>query len=452
MAINTSRVRDRRERARQRRQTGAELYKFAEGETKIYLHPTSRPNDTHPETKGINWVEACFHRNLGGKNNLQLCLDVHNNPILTHPDVIELALKKKSNPIDLSKRYKCPTCTRLENNEITGKLAAKNSPQIQWLFGFTPMAYRKPRTNDWVKQAFDPVIYLAGVSVFDDMTGEIVNLGDDADPTDSKSATLFIVDRVGTSFSNTEYKVRADIETIRQPLKLDKGQRKLIEEAIQPGGPADLLRVITNFIKTPAQMEALMAGVEVAAESEESAPPPDQKECFGSDWEDCDECHECADEKQCKEDSGGSASDDSAYEVQDDGASEQENDGNGVEEEPEADGDLEDDPAASDADAASEDESEGDDDGEDEKPKCWATYEADDDGCKECELQEECEKETNPPQKKKPSRAGKKGKAAAAKKSESENASTEEDPDLAEIQNQAEQVASRSRTRRRKQG
>jgi hypothetical protein len=430
MPIDTRRVREQREKAKARIKTGGDLYKIQEGETKIFLHGTSRPKDTHPEVSGINWVEVCIHRNLGGKNNLQLCLDLANNPILTHPDVIEFALKKK-NPVDLRHKMKCPTCARLAAGDIDGKLAAKNAPQVQWLFGFTPMFHRRPRSDEWTRLAFDPVIYVAGVTIFDDLTAEIVNLG--TDPCDPNAATLFIIDRQGTGFQSTEYKARTDIETIRTPLKLDKGQRRIIEEATKPGGSCDLLRTLANFVKSPAQMEALMAGVEVAADDENAPPPMNQKECFGTEWEDVAECRDCPNTKECRDACSGGP------EVRGEEPSEDEQNGD----EPSEDEQNGDEP--------SEDEPEGDGDaaepggGDDELPSCWGTYEANDAGCAECDLAKKCDAERNKGKEpaKAPARRGKAGAPSAAKDAPAS------DPALDEIARQAEEVASRSRTRRR---
>jgi hypothetical protein len=410
--------------------TGGDLYKIQEGETKIYLHGTSRPKDTHPEVSGINWVEICVHRNLGGKNNIQLCLDLSNNPILSHPDVIEFALKKK-NPVDLRHKMACPTCARLAAGEIQGKLAAKNSPQVQWLFGFTPMFHRRPRSDEWTRLAFDPVLYVAGVTIFDDLTSELVNLG--TDPCDPNAATLFIIDRQGTGFQSTEYKARTDIETIRSPLKLDKGQRRIIEEATKPGGSCDLLRALSNFVKSPAQMEALMAGVEVAADEENAPPPSNQKECFGTEWEDVDECRECPDSKECKNASGGSP------EVRGGEPSGDEQPGDEDAVEPDGNGD------AAEPDG---DEDAVEPDGEDELPSCWGTYEAQDAGCAECDLARKCQAERD--KAKAPARVpARKGKAGPAPTTTAKDAPPASDPALDEIARQAEEVASRSRTRRR---
>lgn len=420
MAIDTKRIRDRRERARSRRKsTTGDLLKFAEGETKCLLHPSSRPDDTHPETAGLNFVEVVLHRNLGGKRNMQLCLDVKNNPILTHPDLVSFLASRKKNPIKLSKQVKCPTCRRIEGGELVGKAADVSKPSIQWFFGFTPMYFRKP-DHEFTKMKFTPSPYISGVTIFDQATAEIERLAP-ADPTDLDAATLFIVERVGSDFMDTEYSVKADIESIRKPVKLDKAQRKLLNEAIEPGGHCDLIRVVSNFVKTPGQMEALMAGVAVTDEQEEAENEAERKECFGESWSDDDECNACSDSGECKSAmSDGEVEDheeeapkeeEAKHEKEDPTPPRRRKTRKNKEQDPEPEPEPE-----PEIDTASID--------------CWGEWEGDDPGCQECDVQSACKAAKQEP---------------SDEPAEEQPADTESDPDLDAMEKEALEVASRKR-------
>lgn len=398
MAIDTKRVRERRNRAKSQR-GGSDLWKVPEGTTKVFLHGSTRPDDKHPELEGgINWIEVQLH------DRLQMCLNPKNNPILTHPELIKL-LKEKKTPVVLSKKTVCPTCAKLERGELKGDQASKNTLRIQSLWSFTPMWFMRLGGSEFQRVPFEPVIYLAGNTIFDDITEQLAQLSP-GDPCDPNAATLMNIERVGTTFSTTDYKVRADIETIRKPLKLDKAQRGIVAEATKPGGRCDLLKIVANWVKTPAEMEASLAGVPVA-EDDGGAPAGTQKECFGEKYEDDAECNACADVEECKQlCSGGSAASEEEPEGDSDGESE--NDANeepGGEEEPEGDGEQE---------------------NADDLPSCWGQWEDDDAGCKECDLGEKCRKETPEPEEEKP-------EAPAG------------DPSVDEIDKEAERVASQSR-------
>lgn len=443
MVIDTKKIRERRNRAQSQRRTGADLWKVPEGTTKVFVLPSSRPKDKHPElVGGINWLELRLHERL------QLCLDLEKNPILTHPEVVKMLAEKKT-PVVLSKKTKCPTCGKLERGELKGKQAADNVLRIQSLWGFVPMWFLRPGSSDWQKLPFEPVVYLSGNTIYDDLTEQIAQCAASGnDPCDSKTATLMCIERTGTTFSTTDYQVRADLETVRKTLKLDKRQRQIVEDVTKVGGPCDLLRRIVDWVKTPAEMEASLAGVPVAEADDGALPAGARKECFGESYADDAECAACDDVNECRQlCSGGevvTSEDSKPSEKFEDEEEDEEEDEGEDEEEDEGEDEGEDEEEDEEEDEGG-DESEDEDDSQEsvevsaladeDKPECWGEYEKDDEGCEACDLNKFCCVETE----------GAKSQASRKVKTEKSLEEPSSGPSLDEIDKEAERVASRSR-------
>lgn len=490
--MDYTKVDEKRRRAKQRMGTGADLYKFREGVTKVLLLPSSRPDDKHPETEGIIWVEVCLHRDLGGgKSNMSLCLDIQNNPILSHPVLLEYARERKKDSFSYSPRQGCNVCGRLERGEIETALAKKNAPRLQWLFGFVPMWYCSPNDSDFASLRFEPVIYIAGNTIFKGFTDEISNLKP-YDPTVFDAAVLMNVERVGTSFQGTDYDVRSDAQTVREPLRLDKSQRRVITEAVKPGGSCDLLKFAAKLLKSPQRLESLMAGIE--SEKDQAQDEPEQKACFGQDFQDDDECRNCSEYEPCAAMSGarpparGTQRTGRTHVVTTDGVKTSERqptpaalayapapkDDEAMEQnhrEAGADAPVDEvdqqkaaqgyDPVTGEVfDGEPED---GEDDGFDPASQaCWATYDEKDEGCAECDLAPQCKVERDrlaapakAPSQNKAKSQGKKSEQKPPDKKPPEEATAapsepDEDEELAALAKLAEEKAHRSRKARPK--
>lgn len=446
MPIDTKRMNKRREDVKKASgKTGGDLYTFEPGETKVYLHPQSYPEDDHELTRGYNFIEIVQHYGVGGKKGGVVCLDPETNPIINHP-LVRKFLAARKNPVKLPKDCTCPVCTAGQNGELTEEEQARQRAQPKWLFGLTPMAYRKSKDDEWARQKFEPRVHIAGVTIFNGLTGEMIDAAPD-DITDPKNATLVVVIRTGKEFGSTEYDVKSDRETARKPMSLDKGQRRVIAEAVKPEGPCDLFKVVANLIKSPAEVKAQMVGVKVA-EDEPEGDDEDRKSCFGLDFEEGDdECSGCPEVKECRAACEGGSSDDG----------EPEGDDAGGDDEPEADGDEE--PEATDPEGDGDDEPEGDgEEGNIAPPKCYGTWE-DCSDCKSCGYEEQCSSET----------AGGAGANGDDDGEPEENPSEpppgddepeadgnagadQNDEDLAAIQKEADQLAAQSRRNRAAKG
>ena len=361
MPIDTkrlSRKRDEVKRASKQRD-GGDLWNLDEGEYLVYVHPQCYPDDDNELTRGYNFIECFFHYQVGGKKGGQVCLDMETNPILGHP-LIQQFLAKRKTPVEITSKTVCPVCNGIQTGDIPEEKAARQRANAKWIFGVTPMYYRRYSEDQWARLRFEPKVFITGVTVFNQLTGSMISL-DPTDPTDPKAAILMNITRSGKGFDDTEYTVNPDPKTIVKPVLLDKGQRKIIAEAIKAGGSCDLFKVVSNLTKSPSALRAQMLGVDTEERKAEVSDDPERKECFGVDWEaDDDECKACQDRQSCMELVKGVS-----------GSIQPEDTGRGVDDNDSGDQQV-------------------DDDDQPESLECWGQFEEDDEGCKECEGRLRC--------------------------------------------------------------
>jgi hypothetical protein len=422
MPIDTKRLAKKREQVKksQKLKEGGDLWRIDPGEYLLYLHGLTYPDDDNPLTAGYNFVEVVQHYGVGGKQGGQMCIDTDTNPVLLHPTVQQFMASRKKNPIEITEDTKCPIDLAIENGDLDEKDATRQKPEAKWLFGVTPMFYRQEKGDEWTKLRFDPKVMIAGVTIFNDITAVMIDMSPH-DITDPENAVLLHLTRVGKSFGETEYSVVADVKTIRKPMKLDKGQRRIIAEATKPGGACDLFRLVANLTKSENALKALMTGVETETNKPELVDNPEdaeRKECFGIDYADDDEeCKDCDDVDRCRdivkgEDSGEEESPTKEQEPED-------------QEEP----DVDDDSA---------------DDGEEEPPPdCWGQWEEGDEGCAECSLQSDCEADT---------KANEAPSEDESPDDDSDPDDDEEDEELKKLEEEAKRLASKKRSTKKSTG
>lgn len=296
MGIDWSRLGKKRDEAKEAGKGGT-LWKIEVGETKAFVHGQCYPDDDFEATMGLNFVETWMHYPKGRKKGGgHVCLDAMTNPVILHPLVKKFLSERKKNAFGVSAKTRCPTCEGIR----AGNIPAEHAAQRKWLVGLTPMFYRHDSDADWMAKKFDPKVHVAGNQVFNGLADAMVELARYRDITDPSSVTLLKIIREGESFGNTNYDVKADIETTLQPTKLDKGQRRIIQEAMKPGGSCDLFKVLANLMKSPEQILSAGKGVD-ADEDAGGGDGVDRKECYGVDWSDDDECAACADTDSCRE-------------------------------------------------------------------------------------------------------------------------------------------------------
>lgn len=417
MAMDMQRMNKRREEVKRTSgKGGGDLWTIEEGETKVYVHPQSYPDDDHELTRGYNFVEVVMHYGVGGKRGGQVCHDPVANPIILHP-LVQKFLAERKNPFEITKKTTCAVCTGIADGDIAGEQADRQKGETKWIFGLTPMFYRRQKEDEWSKRKFDPRVHIAGVTVFNGLTGEMIDLAP-VDVTDPEAAVLLKFIRTGTKFDNTEYEVKADAETVRTPLKLDKGQRRIIGEATGPGGACDLFKVVANLMKSPVELKALIVGVKVEDDAPADGEDGEHKECFGLDYEANDkECKECPEVKECAAacDGGG----DAGEEEEEKPAREEPADGGGEEEQ-----------SGNQAEGREVDESE-------KPPKCYETWE-DCDDCKSCSFEDDCKEATQGPD----------DEAAAGADGGGEAEPPADDPDLSSIEEEANRLAAEGKSRK----
>jgi len=285
---------DKMKKAFQDSKRGGEFWSPDEGETRVYLMPPCRPDDTHEPTDGLNYVPVGVHFSVGKDNSMVLCLDHEKNQILNHPFVKEfLAPKgKKLDPNTI-----CPICKALAEGRFNEEESKEQRFNMRFLWGVVPVDYTRKIGGAPVQLPLTPSPYMTGSMVFDGFMKAIVEVGD---ITDFESAVLVKITKAGNGIG-TKYQVSADIESVRKPLKLDKAMKRLILDSIKPEGACDLFKLAANLVKSQKEIEAMITGIKVA---EEEAPAeeetgPRRKPCYGLDYTEDVECKECPDVKGC---------------------------------------------------------------------------------------------------------------------------------------------------------
>jgi hypothetical protein len=303
MALDMTRIAAQREEAQKQMGGKGTFWKIPEGETKVFIHGQCFPEDTHPATKGQNFIKIAQHFGVGGKKGGQVCLNLELNPCLLHPRVVKAMGARKKNAFKLDKNLVCPTCQGIESGEISGSEAEKYRIQFKYLFGLTPMFFRQGKLSDWAPIKFAPTTFLSTNSVFNIITGEMMDAAP-VDITDPTAATFVRLIRKGRSFEDTEYDGKLDMDTAKKAFAMDKGQRRLLAEAMEEGGSCDLFKVFANLLRSPSGVKAMLSGVQVEEDDggdEESG----KKICFGVDFVAEDkECKSCEDYNECGEAKG----------------------------------------------------------------------------------------------------------------------------------------------------
>lgn len=382
MTIDFDKLAAKREEVEKMTKGGGDFWKVPVGETKFFLHDQCRPEDDHPATGGYNFIE--FHQHFGTGKKGHVCLDPNINPVLMHPVVQKYMSDRKKDKFVVSSKTECPTCKALKAGTIKGSDADERTGKARYLWGVTPMFYRESKIKPWTKLKFEPRTLLAGPQVFGGISESMIT-DDHANVCDPKAAILMIITRKGTGFGDTEYSVRLDTETIKKPLAMDKGQRRMLSEAMAVGGSCDLHKVLANLAKSVTAIKAAMMGV-VVEEDEAAADGIEQKACFGLDYIDGDaDCADCPDAQECAAAKTGEV-------VETEAAADDGNGGELVDPDEAECGSAEDDDASDSAEL--EGEEFASEDAEDiidaEQMHCWGTWEKENEGCQGCAFRDEC--------------------------------------------------------------
>jgi hypothetical protein len=277
---------------------GGEFWTPDEGETRIYVLPPCRENDSYEPTDGLNYIPVGVHYSVGANEQMVVCLDPQQNPIIKHPFIQEF-LKKRGVVVDAEAG--CPVCKAIYQGKMTEAKAAACRFQLRYVWAVMPWDHARQIGKPASKLTPAPVVYTCGRTVYDGIMKTIYEVGD---ITDFDSAVLVRIEKTGKELK-TRYKVQPDIETLRQPVRLDKGTRRIILDAIKEEGDCDLFKVTASMIKGTAQASAVVTGIRTEEEEEvpetSSEESESRKACFGLDCVDDAECRSCEFKVECAE-------------------------------------------------------------------------------------------------------------------------------------------------------
>jgi len=108
------------------------------------------------------------------------------------------------------------------------------------------------------------------------------------------------VNRTGTGPTDTRYKVTVDSTSLKNPIRIGKGLRRVLRDALREGGSADSYKTIAEMIRSTKQVEELMTGVATTSDEDDGDDEASGRpECFGLDYCDDDECAECEHRFEC---------------------------------------------------------------------------------------------------------------------------------------------------------
>ena len=280
-----------------------DLWTPDEGETLLYVHPPCRDDDEHEPTDGLCYIPIRIHYSVGSDNAALLCLDQKENSIIDHPFLRE-ELKKRG--VHLSEKLECPVCKAIYEGRIAGDDAKESRAQDRSLWGVTPVSFSRKVGGTQVALPPEPTPYMCGWKIFSALMSAFSECGDITDP---DSAILCKLVRKGSGLTTKYDGSGPDLRTAKNPLKLDKGMRRVVREAMRPDGDCDLFSITASFVKSEAEAQAAVTGIRVVTDEPSESEPagsatPGGQPCFGKDCTDDAECRACEQKVDCAEKCG----------------------------------------------------------------------------------------------------------------------------------------------------
>jgi len=276
--------RDRLRKDKQRKK-GGEFFKFDPGDTCIYVC------DECVEGDGINYVETCVHYGVGPDDKMVICLDPSNNQALEHP-LVKRYLEDRG--IDIAGG--CPVCDALPGRKAEAR--KRQRAQDRFMFQIVPWKFRAKKSIPFADLGANMVQpAFVGFGIWDGITDAMEEEGDIYD---LDKAILVKVNRTGTGPTDTRYKVTVDSTSLKNPIRIGKGLRRVLRDALREGGSADSYKTIAEMIRSTKQVEELMTGVATTSDEDDGDDEASGRpECFGLDYCDDDECAECEHRFEC---------------------------------------------------------------------------------------------------------------------------------------------------------
>ena len=258
MAINIGKLRERRNK-----QSGggdrksSDFWKPQDDTTTLlYIVP---PTD---EMDGIPYVEfEQYFVRAGGRSTALVSLD-RRNEALWHP-----ATKEFIDPKGLTPGVRCPIAEHRDSG-IEGAIVERDEQSIQrsrrsFLFYVIPIANVIDGEVEMLPDAERvPRPYIAGFTVWDGVCEVIETEGDITNP----DAAIFVrlkKKKTGPANFDVEYRVSADSNSLRKPVKLKGAERQALDEA-QASGDINPFRIVGAFAKSREDMIAILRGEDPA--------------------------------------------------------------------------------------------------------------------------------------------------------------------------------------------
>lgn len=402
-------------KAYEKHRMGGDFWNPDAGETRVLVHSPCRGDaDTYEPTDGTNFVPIAVHYKVGGK--MVVCLDAEKNPIIRHPFVVEF-LKKRGIKLDSDE---CPVCREIYDGGLDEEAAADARFQMKFLWGVTPIDYKKSAADDAMVLKPRPGVLLCGKTVYEGIIKVILEEGD---ITNLDEAVLVKIGKEGKGL-NTKYAVVADTRTLRKPLKASKALRRAVLASLKVEGDCDLFKLAANLVKSHSEVKAALSGIRVEESDVETSGGGDEPpSCFGLDYDpgDDDECGKCGHREACAEKKAklGGGTETESEETPEEGGEET------SEETPEGGGEETLEKGAEGGEEAGEEagEGEGEEAGGDDEPdpECFGIQCEDDDDCGQCDCRVRCAEKCDvdvpwrPKPKKKPAKKGKTKKGKTKK-------------------------------------
>jgi len=257
---------------------GGDFLKLQVGDTVVYVCGPSRAEDD------VNYLEVTVHYGVGPDEKMAICLDPSSNPIILNP-VIQKFLAEKG--IDVSGG--CPVCNALPSMDPDTRKRCSGSDRF--LFQVVPFKFRPTNSAPWTDLGGESIAPLfVGQTVWDGITDVLLEEGDICNP---EGATLVKINRTGTGPRDTRYKCAADSDTIRTPLRLGKGLRRVLAAGLKEGGSADSYKLVADMMRSTAQVEELLTGIAGTSDTGSGDTAGGPPKCFGLDYCDDNECGAC---------------------------------------------------------------------------------------------------------------------------------------------------------------
>ena len=253
MGINLDRMAQDRAKA----QKSADEFKAPVGDTAVYIAPPARDDDDLP------YLEVMCHWGLGKSGQMAICQDPLNQPLMYNKYLVALA-KERGLAIEKVKIGKdskdavaggCAVCRKLDEGALSDRQKAKR----QWLWIVVPLLTRAD-----ARKPFSPwpdvnaiMPYFSSFTVW---TGFVDQFAAGGDITNPDGASLVRIMREGKGQTDTKYNIQPHMESFKTPIALSQSLRDALASDMAPGEKCDPYKVIATKLRTPEDVEKMMAG------------------------------------------------------------------------------------------------------------------------------------------------------------------------------------------------